>query len=134
MMSKPKPDPESIYVCAQAFIADALGVALGERLRGNSRAVLEHFERFVPDGVPPSEWPNPYAGIRYADAEPPRNPPREIPANRRVRARRGFTAFVKGRHHVVQRGQLFDRRDTIVKKLPSEFETVPQPIEADAVA
>ena len=130
MIRTRKPHPDSIYICAQAFIADGgIGVALGERLRGDTRAVREHFDRFVPDGTPASEFPNPYAGIRYADAEPPRNPPRQIPPDRQVRARRALTAFVSGRHNIVQKGQLFDRRDAIVKKLP-EFETLPQPLES----
>ena len=124
---------QDVYVCATPFAAaGGIAVARGTRLRGDNRLVREYGRYWVLDGTPEEEWPRPT--IRFEEPEPPRFKRREIPVARQVRAVRSFTAFLKGRHHVVQRGQMFDRKDAIVKKLPEEFETIPQQLDEAAVA
>src|SRR5688500_19053177 len=126
-MGKKKPDPNKIYVCVEPFFTGGgLTAAQGARLRGSERAVREYFGRWVEDGTPQSEWPEPRP-IQYYQA-PPRA--KEIPVERQVRARRGFTAWVARRHHVVARGAIYDREHPVVKQAPAEFESVPQPIGA----
>lgn len=83
-----KPDPTKIYVAWQGFTTEVDGEQYvferGTRLRGSHPAVKRMGEAaFVPDGVPPSEWPSVFdAVVAAAEAKPapPKPKPRIDPS------------------------------------------------------
>jgi hypothetical protein len=70
---------DAVYIATVNFASDqprrGTIVVQGDRLRGDHPIILTHASRFVPDGTPRSEWPQPgldrvvAASIATADAE-----------------------------------------------------------------
>ena len=125
---KTKPDPTAHYVAWTSFAAADFdgAVTRGDVRRGDDPVVQRHFEYFVVDGTPESDWTGQLD--EFFDSYVPRERPAQPAGIPDAEAAIAIESvwFPSGRH--VSRGQRLRRDDPIVRENPAHFVTPPMPL------